>query len=298
MTPKRIKGSPALKSLVEKIQKGQCVLFLGAGINIGSTDAAFPYPEAERPLQARELAKELIKGTDYKKKLRKEDYHNLTKTALLVETSPGGRGLLIEALKKHLGKDKHPSHALRMLACMPFSILITTNYDNLLEQALAAADDKTPTKLGYNPKHDALPQDVDEDPTPRNPLVFKMHGDLGDPRSIVITDDDYINFIQRMSQKDRSHHPLPETVLYRLQKWPTLFIGYSLQDYNLRLLFRTLRWRLDRSQIQESYSVDLRPDPLILSVWQERHQISFFKYDLWHFIPWLHEQVMGQEYRP
>ncbi len=295
MTQETIKTDQALEALVERIRKGQCVLFLGAGINIQSTHPKFDYPEEHRPLQAGRLANELITATQYKEILPDASDDDLPKAALFVETT-FGRHHLINALKKHLGEGKRPSHALRMLACMPFSVYITTNYDDLLEQALAFAQ-KKPNKLVYDPVFDHRTPFVQEG-TPENPLVFKMHGDLDQPASIVITDDDYINFIQKMSQHDQ-FYPVPLLLRAKLAQWPTLFIGYRLQDYNLRLLFRTLRWRLDAAEVLMSYSVDLKPDPLILSVWQDKHQIiSFFKYDLWHFIPWLYERVCGKDYQP
>jgi hypothetical protein len=180
---------------------------------------------------------------------------------------------------------------------MPFCIFITTNYDNLLEEALADAH-KKPTKLVYDPDSIKRTRNVDADPTSQSPLVFKMHGDLEEPASIVITDEDHINFALRMSDRD-IFNPVPEIVRYRLTQWPTLFIGYSLQDYKLRLLFRTLRWQLDRANFSTSYSVDLSPDPLILSVWQDRFQmISFIRYDPWDFIPWLYKKVCDQDYHP
>ena len=114
----------------------------------------------------------------------------------------------------------------------------------------------------------------------------------------MITDEDYIQFVQRMSDKN-SFHPVPAEVRYRLRRWPTLFIGYSLQDYNLRLLFRTLRWRVDPASFPMSYSIDLAPDPLILSVWQDQRRIiTFFTHDLWTFIPWLYARVCDEEYEP
>ena len=66
-------------------------------------------------------------------------------------------------------------------------------------------------------------------------------------RSLVITDEDYIQFVLRMTDKE-PYHPVPVTMKHYLKRWPTLFIGYSLKDYNLRLLFRTLRWKLDKAK--------------------------------------------------
>jgi uncharacterized UBP type Zn finger protein len=148
----------------------------------------------------------------------------------------------------------------------------------------------------YNPRHHEPTPDSFKDPTAERPLVFKMHGDLDDRPSIVITDEDYIKFVQRMSEKD-SWHPVPETVRFRIKKWPTLFVGYSLRDYNLRLLFRTLRGKLDGADFPQSYSVDLKPDRLIKILWQDRRGfVTFVAEDAWAFVPWLYKVIQREDY--
>ena len=87
-----------------------------------------------------------------------------------------------------------------MLAALPFRIIVTTNYDRLLESALNKFE-KDPVSVVYNPRSDEPTQDMIEEPTAERPLLFKMHGDLEQRDSIVITDEDYITFVQRMSDK-------------------------------------------------------------------------------------------------
>jgi hypothetical protein len=94
-------------------------------------------------------------------------------------------------------------------------------------------------------------------------------------------------------------HPIGENVLARLTNSSILFIGYSLMDYNLRLLFKTLRWKQDLSHIPPSYSVDKKPDQLILDVWEkQRRYVYFIVLNLWDFIPKLHALVTGKPLPP
>jgi hypothetical protein len=125
--------------------------------------------------------------------------------------------------------------------------------------------------------------------------VYKIHGDIAQPSSIVITDEDYIQFVMRMGDRG-PYHPVPETVAYYMKRWPTLFVGYSLMDYNLRLLFKSLRWKVDRSNQPEAYSVDLYPDPLIVDVYaNERRQVQFIAQDVWRFVPAMYTRVLNLE---
>ena len=220
---------------------------------------------------------------------------DLQRVALCMEMRQGRQALmnfLVDAFKPH----KQPSPALRMLAELPFKIIVTTNYDHLIDRALSVAG-KDPQRIVYSPERNSPTRDVAGDPSDKEPLLFKMHGDLSDLPSIVITDEDYITFVQRMSDQEKLH-PVPETVRYRMKQWPTLFIGYSLKDYNLRLLFRTLRWHVDQADIPRAFSVDRHPDPLILQVYQDTRQfITFISQDLWAFVPELYETVAGHAWQ-
>lgn len=76
-----------------------------------------------------------------------------------------------------------------MLAALPFKIIVTTNYDRLLEVAMAGEGiRKDPAVFIYNPNAGTPTPDMTEDPTQERPLLFKMHGDLDHRDSIVITD--------------------------------------------------------------------------------------------------------------
>lgn len=298
MNKDEINDYKALHHLLENVKKGNCILFLGAGIHTPPPDNDnFIYPLEQRPLLGKSLALELAKECGFQQKFPEDECTDLQRVSLCFEITEGfGRKKLVDTLDIYLMKDKRPSPALKMLAALPFKIIVTTNYDRLLESALFKAD-KDPKTIVYTPLPANQTEDMDDDPTIERPLLFKTHGDLNLPDSIVITDEDYINFIQRMTDKE-PFNPIPQTVRFRMLRWPTLFIGYSMRDYNLRLLFRILRWRIDKANIPISYSIDINPDPLILKVWQnERRFITFVIKDIWNFIPWLFERVTGREYQ-
>ena len=111
----------------------------------------------------------------------------------------------------------------------------------------------------------------------------------------MITDEDYIQFVLRMSSKD-PYDPVPLTFKYYFKVWTTVFVGYSLLDYNLRLLFKTLRWKIDNANIPDVYSIDLKPDPLIFDVWHnQRRYVKFIAEDVWAFVPSLYRLVRNEE---
>lgn len=283
-------------TIAEAINQKRCILFLGAGVHAPPPDGSpFEYPAEQRPPIGAGLSQKLTASCDLSGKLRKEDMSNLQRVALAYQITRT-RHLLVEAVSEEVQVGKRPSPMLRALAELDFPLVITTNYDQLFESALRGAD-KVPRVAVYQPDGQVATKDYRE-PKVENPVVFKIHGDIEDPETIVITDEDYIQFVLRMSDKE-PYDPVPLTLKYYLTGWTTLFVGYSLLDYNLRLLFKTLRWRVDSANLPEMYSVDYRPDPLILDVWCNQHRyVKFIAQDVWAFVPRLYKRVLGKEYQP
>jgi hypothetical protein len=227
-----------------------------------------------------------------------EDVRSLQRVAQYFELAKE-RSNLVKEVKDAVVTGKRPSPVVRALAELNFPIVITTNYDRLFETALreVAGNPKDPFVSHYQTNENVATVDFpfDEDFSEARPFVFKMHGDIEHPESIVITDEDYIHFILRMSNSG-VYDPIPKTLQVQFKRWPTLFIGYSLKDYNLRVLFRTLRWKVDRAGFPRTYSIDLYPDPLIKTVWGDRGRfVSFIAQDVWTFVPELYRRIKNKE---
>jgi hypothetical protein len=289
-TIRAITGATNLNSIAGSIKASECILFLGAGVHFPNT--AYNYSAAECPPLGSEFSETLAGECAFSTHFPKESVRNLQRVAMCYEIT-NDREALVKRIKAAVHTDKKPSRALHALAALPFPLIITTNYDQLFEDALRAAG-KKPIVHVYSKDERTVTPDYTE-ATPQAPYVFKLHGDIQQPESIVITDEDYIQFVLRMSDKE-DYHPVPGTFRYNFRRWPTLFVGYSLLDYNLRLLFKTLRWRMDKALIKPVYSVDPYPDPLIFDVWyaQAKH-VNFIAQDVWTFVPAIYQTVTGNK---
>ena len=284
-----------VSAVAARVAAGKCILFLGAGVHAPPPESSSSsYPEAERPLMGGSLAEELARECRFQEKFPRESPRNLQRVSFCYELQAGkSRADLVMAVDEKVNSSKRPSPVLRALADLDFPLVITTNYDQLFERALAGVG-KSPQVVVYSKNGD--------DPTPdpmrwsaQEPLFFKIHGDIRRPESIVITDEDYIHFILRMSDKD-PYHPVPDTFRYYFKRWPILFVGYSLLDYNFRLLFKTLRWKIDPANIPTTFSVDPAPDALIVQVYSAREKyVTFIGRDVWTFLPDLYKQVLGRD---
>ena len=121
---------------------------------------------------------------------------------------------LLDALGT-INRQKDPLDPHKALADLPLSIYVTANQDNLLESALKAA--------GRDPRSFLCPwnefiekknlSEYTEDPTPDKPMVFHLFGSWDNPDSIVLTEDNYFDFLIGVtSNKDI----IPEQVLLAL----------------------------------------------------------------------------------
>jgi hypothetical protein len=292
-------GDVALDQAIDLISKAvaqqRCILFLGAGAHAPPPDgSAYGYPEAQRPPIGSALSRMLAERVGLIGRMPGEDPANLQRVALFYEIDTSRRQL-VEAVTEAVHTGKQPAPLLRGLAELGFPLVITTNYDQLFERALYAAG-RAPRVAIYSP--DLQPTVDHRRPTADSPIVFKIHGDVTYPETMVITDEDYIQFVLRMTNKG-PYDPIPETFKYFMVDWTTLFVGYSLLDYNLRLLFKTMRWKVDAASIPDMYSIDRHPDPLISSVWEgQRRYVRFIAQDAWLVVPKLYEAVLGRELAP
>lgn len=284
-----------MSEIAKCVKDGECILFLGSGIHAPSPPTSdYQYGEPDCPPLAAALARLLAEKICFSDRLPVEISPTLQRAALGYEVW-GDRYQLIKEVRGAVQEGKKPSPLLILLASLPFRLVITTNYDKLFEDALLLAG-KSPTVKFYKPNRSESDEPNDYPPgqlipTPTHPFLFKIHGDIDDPKSVVITDDDYTKFVLRMTCYGQAD-PIPKLMQLCLSKWPILFLGYSLLDYDLRLLFQLLRWKLDPSWMPPSFSVDRQPDPLVLEVLQnQRRYLKYIVQDVWAFVPDLIRRV-------
>jgi hypothetical protein len=294
--------------LVNAVKKGECVLFLGAGVHYPPPkESSYAYPEEQRPPLgekfSNDLADECIaqlnEEQNAQKQQEKREYLNkqravLQRTSWYYERIPNkDRSKLVNRVKAAVSPGKEPSPLVRALAEIDFTVIITTNYDRLFEKALGKVG-KDPIIRIYDPAADRRTKDFPGKPEdPKQPWFFKMHGCISDPDSIVITDEDYINFVMRMGDSE-IFHPVPLKMRVQFKDWPTLFVGYSLLDYNLRLLFRTLRRQIPESEQKPSFSLDPHPDILVMETYKGG-LVSFIEQDSWKFVPELYRILFDRD---
>ena len=151
---------------------------------------------------------------------------------------------------------------LRLLAKLPLKIYITTGYSNFLERALIA-EEKTPRiqlcfckvgKSNIRPEH--LP-DRDFKPTVTNPAVVHLYGLEDYTNTLVLSEDDYMNFLMNAIEEINSQDYYPSYLRGALPESSLILLGYHMQDWDFRTLFRF------GSKVRKTEAVDDETTPSI-----------------------------------
>src|SRR5207249_934281 len=101
-------------------------------------------------------------------------------------------------------------------------------------------------------------------------VIYKMHGavDRAEPGrdQYVITEDDYIDFLARMIKRKA----IPAIFAEPFQTRHFLFLGYSLADWNLRVVLNRIEKDLRRPKSIKSWAIRYQARPMEQRFWQER----------------------------
>ncbi len=263
------------KNLLRRIKDGKCTPFLGAGINHGIL-----------PMGS-EIAKNLAEEFEYPFDDDSSDLAKVTQFLSVTQDPMTPKEEILHLLKKQLEQwqktvtlpnfFKAEEEPLGILSELPFPIYMTTNYDNLLIMALKAWQKDPKRELcRWNKYVKEISSVFDSisgfDPTPANPVVFHLHGHDEVPESLVLTEDDYINFLVNIS---REQNLLPPRIHEALAGTSLIFIGYRLADWDFRVLFRGLVDSMESSLRRISVAVQLPPDNTEQSA-QQKYLTEYF----------------------
>lgn len=152
-------------------------------------------------------------------------------------------------------REKVEGEMHQQLADLGLPLYITTNIDSFMAQALEA---KRP-QLGHPVRRVPLnwreelsrdPErphwDLNPPPAREDPVVFHLFGLDDDPYSMVLTEDNFLDYLSRIS---RDHeYLLPTSVQDALAQNTLLFLGYRLEDLDLKVILRGLLAHLDLSR--------------------------------------------------
>jgi hypothetical protein len=160
-------------------------------------------------------------------------------------------------------------------------VFITTNAESLLADTLARTprdDDpakrKEPQVAMFSSSNPGTPPA--KPPTPATPWVYHLFGRFDRPRDLVLTEDDYFDFLLNVSGRRRL---IPAEVLGALTGSTLVFLGFRLEEWDFRVLVQSIK-SLEGSELLHDYvqvAVQIDPagsrflDPASARRYLERH---------------------------
>ena len=156
---------------------------------------------------------------------------------------------------------------LRLLAKLPLPIYVTTSYHSFMERALEAENKKPRSQVCFwsggksRAKAEHWP-DPDFEPTPLTPAVYHLYGLENYPQTLVLSEDDYMNFLISVAEDTNTQNPIvPLKLREVLAESRLILLGYHMQDWEFRALFRFLLKFRKNELSPRSTVIQLKPRP-------------------------------------
>lgn len=240
--------------LIGRIRDGKCTPFLGAGacypcLPLGSDVAADWAKQYNYPFDD---SWDLVRVAQFLA-IMKDSMFPKEEIAKLIKN------------KKVVPNFNYPHELHGVLADLPLPIYLTTNYDDFMVKALETRKKDVIREFSRWNKsviNDPAPSifesitDVFE-PTSQNPVVFHLHGLDEVENSIVITRDDYLDFLLAISEANSN--VIPHRINRVFAGSTLLFLGYGIEDWSLRVVLRKVAHYLGPNSHRTHISVQLAP---------------------------------------
>jgi hypothetical protein len=247
-------------ALLRSIRKGQCTPILGPGLYekiVGSPRRiaqrwaeAYHYPMAPHERESLPQVAQYLTINQYDRapydeleEYLERETQRRHKGILPPELQSGRASLdeIIEAVGAQY-RQRYPWEPHKALAQLDLPLYITTNVDNMMAAALEEAGKDPQVMLcPWNEYVEQVESIYDREPdyfpTTERPLVYHLFGQLEEPDSVVLTEDDYFEFLIGItSNKDL----IPSVVRRAWADTALLFLGFQMDDWNFRVLFRSI----------------------------------------------------------
>jgi hypothetical protein len=254
-----------MEQLKKVLAQEDTVLFLGSGISIWSGLPTWPGLIEElavfiqnsgtdpSPIRAEARRGDLLQAASY-------GFDKLTQPQI-------GR-FMQQACRYGMAK---PHEIHRKLLSLGPRCFITTNYDNLLEEALRIWQ---PARFYRPPITNRHLTELSEVVHARAvDFVFKPHGDAADAESIILTREQY-----RQLLPDGERHAALESVKTLLVSRPVVYFGFGLRDPDF-IYMRDLLSNTYRGGVRDHYAVMADISEPEIDCWRRNYGIHLIGYE-------------------
>jgi hypothetical protein len=217
-------------SLAESVRTGSCVLVLGPDVS------ATPKTDSKESISVRDAFCHFLTEQLREAKLT-VDETAMFALAQLYEDWPNLVDLKNVSANFFRNAPFNPGETHLQLALCPFSLILTTCHDNLFETALSVQQ-KSPSKYWYHYRGEQRDNlELDNRPNADAPIVYHLYGSFEKPPSLVLTENDLLEFITAIIS---GRPKLPDSLKSLLRNKTFLFVGFGIRHWYVRVLLKLL----------------------------------------------------------
>lgn len=233
------------KRLVESVRGRRCIPFVGAGLSKQSAPERFPtWTELLNGMMAEAARQGHIAATAVAELGDLLTRHKHLMVAEHLKTRVPVDFYYSYLQERFRCQDVSPAQVHRLLVEMNPRLIVTTNYDRLIEDAYAETKSRAMTVLSYG-ESPVVQRRIQEDGAVGAPFLFKIHGDIDDPAGVILAESDY----RKLLFGELGYRTLLASLFIH---YTVLFVGFSFSDEELMLTLAELRWYL-KSASQPDY---------------------------------------------
>lgn len=198
------------------------------------------------------------------------------------------RGLIEDAPEKAIEevgrvlRERDPGDPFSVVAALPVKVFVTTGWTDLLQKALRARDKVPETRcFRWTDRANWTEPKSKVTPTIEAPLVYHLFGRLDSDDSLVLTVDDYFEWLTGWIGDRKTQ--IPPGVRAALSNSSLLFLGFGLDDWDFRVVFQSIKSFAGATQKpnQQHIGVQLKPENRVIEPESaQRYLESYFNEDL------------------
>lgn len=209
-----------IEDLSLALKREKLVIFVGAGVSKNSG-----LPTWGQLVQA--FAEQI--GYPMEGRLATEEYIRIPQYYYCLDESPNHTDYY-SLIKSMVPGDIQPNILNQQIVSLCPKHIVTTNFDTLMDQVAK--------------EYQIIREDRDLLTGISAHYLLKLHGDIRQPQKLVLKEDDYLHYSET--------HRLMETFLKSLLiDHVFLFVGYSLNDYNLKTFVSWIDYIAEEMQVKQ-----------------------------------------------
>ena len=227
---------PYLEEIAARLLSGHAAVMIGSGFSKNATPFSSAPPFPDWP----ELGNRFYQRLHGHEPLPRTNYLQVPVLAHEIKAA-FGRPALDQMLRDEIPDLMHEPSQLHVdLLSLPWSDVMTTNYDTLLERACRSVVSR---------RYDIVvnPDDLERS---RRPRIIKLHGSLPTDRPFIVTDEDYRRYPLNFA-------PFVNTVRQALLEKTLCLVGFSGDDPNFLQWIGWIRDNLPPRASRKMYMIGL-----------------------------------------